>query len=260
MSFKVGDRVRIRQWDDMENEFGTDVYGNIMVRLRFIPSMKYLCGKDAVITNINERYDYYNLNVGEAEDLVYAFSDEMLEKAESDIEKKEGEKVKENMNVYINKGRVILRTADGKTFISKNHNEEFNLEKGILMNILKMKGFTHSWIKNQFEKANGDLEFAYMRLLVLSVGINNDVVEELVKNAVNQDKKMNKSIIYKSGEVGVKAKVLQKAKYIGKGKKFKPGEIITCIDINKHGTCVFSNGRKEEPLNTKGYVIINEDN
>ena len=47
--FKVGDKVRIRQWDDMAEEFGVN-YGIINVGAEvFSYAMKYLCGKIAVI-------------------------------------------------------------------------------------------------------------------------------------------------------------------------------------------------------------------
>lgn len=47
--FKVGDKVRIRQWDDMAKEFGVN-YGFINVGTNmFTYDMKYLCGKIAII-------------------------------------------------------------------------------------------------------------------------------------------------------------------------------------------------------------------
>lgn len=47
--FKVGDKVRIRQWDDMAKEFGVN-YGFINVGTNiFTYAMKYLCGKIAII-------------------------------------------------------------------------------------------------------------------------------------------------------------------------------------------------------------------
>lgn len=42
--FKVGDVCRIRQWDDMKEEFGVNVFGQIPCRRTFIDAMAYLCG------------------------------------------------------------------------------------------------------------------------------------------------------------------------------------------------------------------------
>lgn len=52
MEFKVGQRVRIRQWDDMVKEFGTqNILGTIAIRCKntFPERMKHLCGKSATI-------------------------------------------------------------------------------------------------------------------------------------------------------------------------------------------------------------------
>lgn len=59
--FKVGDRVRFRDWDDMVKEFETDKDGNIIVMdsdgffVRFVKQMKYLCGTYATIEEIDGR-------------------------------------------------------------------------------------------------------------------------------------------------------------------------------------------------------------
>lgn len=52
--FKVGELVRIRQWDDMEKEFGVDSVGFIDSCVSFVTSMKPLCGKYAEIVSIAE--------------------------------------------------------------------------------------------------------------------------------------------------------------------------------------------------------------
>lgn len=44
MKYKVGDVVRIREWDDMENEFGLDCDGAIKCQGSFVISMKEFCG------------------------------------------------------------------------------------------------------------------------------------------------------------------------------------------------------------------------
>lgn len=54
MQHKVGDWVRIRQWDDMEAEYGMDVYGNILVPLTFTDTMREFCGHWGRITRVYE--------------------------------------------------------------------------------------------------------------------------------------------------------------------------------------------------------------
>lgn len=43
--FQVGDVVRVRSWDDMKDEFGLDVMGNINCRFCFTRDMQKMCGK-----------------------------------------------------------------------------------------------------------------------------------------------------------------------------------------------------------------------
>lgn len=51
-AFKVGELVRIRQWDDMEKEFGLTMLGSIRCRCCFADGMKPLCGKYAEIKDL----------------------------------------------------------------------------------------------------------------------------------------------------------------------------------------------------------------
>lgn len=64
--FKVGDRVRIRQWDDMVKEFGLTVDGHIpftkTCSTTFMDDMKYLCGRTATITSINYNTEEVDLD------------------------------------------------------------------------------------------------------------------------------------------------------------------------------------------------------
>nr|DAF72318.1 MAG TPA: ubiquitin ligase [Caudoviricetes sp.] len=54
-NFKVGDKVKIRQWNNMVEEFGLDAYGNIKTRGHtFSKGMKYLCGKIATIKDFDK--------------------------------------------------------------------------------------------------------------------------------------------------------------------------------------------------------------
>lgn len=57
--FKVGDRVRIRQWADMEKEFGLDKDGDIMPPCIFTKVMKHLCGRVATVTSVGTPFVGY---------------------------------------------------------------------------------------------------------------------------------------------------------------------------------------------------------
>ena len=48
----IGDTVRVRQWDDMKNEFGTDQNGNINSAFLFAQDAIKLCGKHFTVTEI----------------------------------------------------------------------------------------------------------------------------------------------------------------------------------------------------------------
>lgn len=49
--FRIGQCVRIRQWDDMLKEFGCNDFG-IRCKATFIPEMRYLCGQEFTIEEI----------------------------------------------------------------------------------------------------------------------------------------------------------------------------------------------------------------
>lgn len=53
--FHIGDVVRIRDWEDMEQEFGLNEYGNIACRFSFTDKMRSYCGEVYTIGHIDER-------------------------------------------------------------------------------------------------------------------------------------------------------------------------------------------------------------
>lgn len=77
-NFKVGDRVRIREWQDMVNEYGTTTYGFI-VNCGFTEHMKYLCGKEYTISRINNK----NVALNDFDE-DWSISTDMLEKIYDD--------------------------------------------------------------------------------------------------------------------------------------------------------------------------------
>ena len=52
MQHKVGDWVRIRQWDDMAAEYGLNEFENILVPLGFTDTMREFCGHWGRITRV----------------------------------------------------------------------------------------------------------------------------------------------------------------------------------------------------------------
>ena len=65
---KVGDKVRVRDWEDMEEEFGLDRDGDIKYTPSFVTEMRKFCGK---VVNVNDvAYDMYDekLKIGIDED------------------------------------------------------------------------------------------------------------------------------------------------------------------------------------------------
>lgn len=107
MEFKVGDRVRIRQWEDMEKEFGTDLFGDIVMKgyWHFAKGMHHLCGREAVITEICDQrveLDFDN----KTGDMDWNYTTDMIEKVEdTKMTKKD---LKNGMVVEVRNGERCL--------------------------------------------------------------------------------------------------------------------------------------------------------
>lgn len=81
MKYKVGDKVKIRQWDDMASEFDVDTSGDIeLPGIFFTNEMKKFCGKIVTIqeqcVDIDDDEYYEILEDTEHE---FSFSDDMFE-------------------------------------------------------------------------------------------------------------------------------------------------------------------------------------
>lgn len=72
--FKVGDKVRVRQWDDMEKEFGVFPWGTIKVKCGFTTEMRQYCDKVVTITSISSNGYRIQEDGGE-----WYYSDDMFE-------------------------------------------------------------------------------------------------------------------------------------------------------------------------------------
>ena len=78
--YEIGDKVKVRQWDDMALEHGVDDDGDIKTASYFIKDMEKFCGR---IVTIKERYIDLNneehYKIMEDIEQVFLFSDDMFE-------------------------------------------------------------------------------------------------------------------------------------------------------------------------------------
>ena len=77
--FQIGDKLRIRQWDDMVKEFGVDNNGNIPCTFSFSEPMKALCGQPFTVSSIIPFGDQSEYRRKEAPSIPYMISSDMLE-------------------------------------------------------------------------------------------------------------------------------------------------------------------------------------
>ena len=90
MKYRVGDKVKVRKWDDMVAEFGLDVYGNIKTpEFLFVEYMKDCCDKIATIVrdDLDENGDrYYTIKIDsmDGQEQCFYFTDEMIEDVNDD--------------------------------------------------------------------------------------------------------------------------------------------------------------------------------
>jgi hypothetical protein len=77
MKYKVGDKVKVRSWEDMEKEYGVDSGGFILAgTVYFSSDMRKFCGKRVTIRIVIPEESAYFVK-GDMED--YWFTDAMLE-------------------------------------------------------------------------------------------------------------------------------------------------------------------------------------
>lgn len=62
-NFKVGDRVVVRDWDDMAAEYGVSKWGDINKDSQFTSSMKHLCGRTATVTCVEAGFSFKKVKV-----------------------------------------------------------------------------------------------------------------------------------------------------------------------------------------------------
>lgn len=77
--FQIGDKLRIRQWDDMVKEFGVDNNGNIPCTFSFSKPMRALCGQPFTVSSIMPFDDRLEYRREEEPSIDFMISSDMLE-------------------------------------------------------------------------------------------------------------------------------------------------------------------------------------
>ena len=79
MKYKVGDKVKVRSWDSMAKQYGTDSRDDsIKVRHSFTRPMQKYCGKIVTITELKSCFNGYKIKEDGG---AWIYSDEMFESA-----------------------------------------------------------------------------------------------------------------------------------------------------------------------------------
>ena len=73
-TFKTGDVVVFKDWDEMEKEYGTRPSGSIDCYKCFTLNMKYLCGTEAIIQEVKEDGQIFFSNISNR----YKYSTDMI--------------------------------------------------------------------------------------------------------------------------------------------------------------------------------------
>lgn len=167
MRYKIGDKVRVRQWDDMAKEFGECLGAIDTPFCLFASSMKVYCG---LVYEIDEVYGHcYELKSNEKPDVKkWYFTDDMLEsiaspslktpKTQKESKKKmkkqktQRERLKGQLKEYQKDSginsieiivpgkivKVIMDNCTNSTYTMKCHeDDEFSLEKAIILAYVK---------------------------------------------------------------------------------------------------------------------------
>lgn len=105
----IGEIVRIRQWDDMIQEFGTrgnrfDDDDRIVIPCKgtFVPEMKKFCGKEYEVARLKDILlgGYTRVFFTNGSTRPFVFSPDMLEPAENDEEIDPGNEIIDFLNLF----------------------------------------------------------------------------------------------------------------------------------------------------------------
>ena len=108
---EIGDQIKIRSWEDMEEQFGLDGCGNIDRGDKIIPfikDMKYLCGKTYVIGEGEIRSDHYIRYHVDNWYIEPYMIERVIKKEDKEVDKFTKKDLKDGMVVEYRSGRMRL--------------------------------------------------------------------------------------------------------------------------------------------------------
>ena len=157
-NFKIGDKVKIRQWDEMVKEFG---YSNltktsINCNYSFTQEMKYLCGKEIEIKSILKSNTIQDINA-------FTISFDMLEFVNKKIKKEVVPMNKPSFKpsflmpedvkaVFFNDNNVTVELKDGrKGTATCQPTDNFDPYPGFCMAYFKAKFTSNFKLKKAFD-------------------------------------------------------------------------------------------------------------
>lgn len=179
MKFKVGDKVKIKSWEEMEEEFGLDHAENINCNFGFTKAMKKYCGTVATIRKIDSDGEVKLTSASSNLDFSdWKFSTDMIKK----VIFKPGDKVRINKQATIEDftknywngcqlstlNFIRSNAAEEKTFIVTKVTEED----------LKLEGYDEVININIFELAERKAKKVTMKEVCEKFGYDVEIVKE----------------------------------------------------------------------------------
>lgn len=148
--FKVGDRVRIRQWADMEKEFGLDAAGDINCKYWFTHLMRHLCGRTASVISVAAS-EQVALDFDDKSGITcWSYSTDMIEPI----------KTKQETIVIYRNGDIVtaLDKRDGRKATAKcSPDDTFDFEVGARLAFDRLMGKTKPKTEQKPKWYNGQI-------------------------------------------------------------------------------------------------------
>lgn len=120
-NFKVGDRIVVKEWDDMVEEFGGNK-GYINCKFGFVPVMKHFCGESGTIIGFDDKG--FGVNIDFDNDTLeeyYAISTDMVKHTTKDQKTFTMDMFKTGMRVETREGELYLVLKDCDTMYGDGH-------------------------------------------------------------------------------------------------------------------------------------------